>query len=102
MGSPSEPAVPAYRTFRLPWKHWQVLGLNLNRPELDSGNLRAGRPSDRLHERHPNQGCGEGTQKMRSIARVKGRKSPRAAGSTTSGPTEIFWGKPMPGTANGR
>ena len=39
---------------------------------------------------------------MRSIARVKGGKSPRADGSTTSGPTEIFWGKPMPGTANGR
>ena len=68
----------------------------------NSGSLRAGRPSDRLHDRHPNQGCGDGTQKMRSIARVKGGKSPRAAGSTTSGPTEIFWGKPMPGTANGR
>src|SRR5262245_38963802 len=30
MGSPPEPAVPAYRTLRLPWKHRQVLGLDLN------------------------------------------------------------------------
>src|SRR5262245_35061933 len=30
MGSPPEPAVPAYRALRLPWKHRQVLGLDLN------------------------------------------------------------------------
>src|SRR5262245_42870023 len=30
MGSLSDPAVPAYRTLRLPWNHRQVLGLNLN------------------------------------------------------------------------
>jgi hypothetical protein len=33
MGSPPEPAVPAYRTLRLPWKCRQVLGLNLKRSE---------------------------------------------------------------------
>src|SRR5262245_8999183 len=33
MGSPSEPAVPAYRTLRLPRKHRQVLGVDLNRSE---------------------------------------------------------------------
>jgi hypothetical protein len=31
MGSPPEPAVPAYRTLRLPWKRRQVLGLDLLR-----------------------------------------------------------------------
>src|SRR6266540_2333611 len=33
MGSPSEPAVPAYRRLSMPWKHPQVLGLDLNRSE---------------------------------------------------------------------
>jgi hypothetical protein len=44
---------------------------------------------------------------MRSISRVEAPrcfsdKSPKAAGSSTSGPIEIFWGNPMPGTATGR
>jgi hypothetical protein len=34
MGFPSESAVPAYRTLRLLRKHWQVLGVDLNRSEL--------------------------------------------------------------------
>src|SRR5215510_11341426 len=34
MGSPSEPAVPAYRTLRLPWKRRQVLGVHLNLSEV--------------------------------------------------------------------
>src|SRR6516165_1077359 len=33
MGSPPEPAVPAYRRFRMPWKRPQVLGADLNRSE---------------------------------------------------------------------
>src|SRR6516225_6024629 len=33
MGSSPEPAVPAYRRLRMPWKHPQVLGLDLNRSE---------------------------------------------------------------------
>jgi hypothetical protein len=78
------------------------MGQDLNCSESDSDNLRASRPPDRLHDRHPDQGCSEGAQKMRSIARVKGGKSPKATGATTSGTIEMFWGKPMPGTANGR
>jgi len=44
---------------------------------------------------------------MRSISRVEAPRclsdrSPKAAGSSTSGPMEIFWGNPMPGTATGR
>jgi hypothetical protein len=44
---------------------------------------------------------------MRSISRVEAPrclsdKSPKAAGSSTSGAIEIFWGNPMPGTATGR
>ena len=44
---------------------------------------------------------------MRSINRVEASrclsdKSPKAARSSTSGPMEIFWGNPMPGTATGR
>ena len=31
--SHSEPAVPAYSSLRMPWKHPQVLGLDLNRSE---------------------------------------------------------------------
>src|SRR5262249_1470650 len=34
MGSPSEPAVPAYRTLRLPGRYPQVLGADLNRSEV--------------------------------------------------------------------
>jgi len=33
MGSSPEPAVPAYRRLSMPWKHPQVLGLDLNRSE---------------------------------------------------------------------
>src|SRR5262245_11490648 len=33
MGSPPEPAVPAYRRLRMPWKRPQVLGADLNRSE---------------------------------------------------------------------
>ena len=40
IGSPPEPAVPAYRTLRLPRKHRQVLGVDLNR--LNSGLLPPG------------------------------------------------------------
>src|SRR5207253_1565269 len=46
MGSPSEPAMAAYRTLSLPWKHPQVLGVGLNRSERrpPSGqNVRAAR-----------------------------------------------------------
>ena len=44
---------------------------------------------------------------MRSINRVEASrclsdKSPKAARSSMSGPIEILWGNPMPGTANGR
>ena len=44
---------------------------------------------------------------MRPIGRVEAprclsHKSPKAAGARTSEPIEIFWGNPMPGTANGR
>ena len=44
---------------------------------------------------------------MRFIDRVEAPqwssdKFPKAAGSSSSGPIAIFWGKPMPGTANGR
>ena len=44
---------------------------------------------------------------MRSIGRVEAPlwlsdKSLKAAGARTSEPIEIFWGNPMPGTANGR
>src|SRR5207249_3482341 len=34
MGSSPEPAEPAYRRLRMPWKHPQVLGLDLNRSEI--------------------------------------------------------------------
>jgi hypothetical protein len=34
MGSPSEPAVPAYRSLRLSRKHGQVLGADLNSSEI--------------------------------------------------------------------
>src|SRR5262245_39394884 len=34
MGSSPEPAVPAYRRLRMPRKHPQVLGADLNRSEL--------------------------------------------------------------------
>ena len=37
MGSPSEPAVPAYRRLRVHRKLPQVLGLDLNRSEKPSG-----------------------------------------------------------------
>jgi hypothetical protein len=33
MGSSPEPAVPAYRRLRMPWKRPQVLGVDLNRSE---------------------------------------------------------------------
>src|SRR5205823_13492640 len=33
MGPSAEPAMPAYRRLRMPWKHPQVLGLDLNRSE---------------------------------------------------------------------
>jgi hypothetical protein len=44
---------------------------------------------------------------MRSIGRVEAPRwlsdeSLKAAGARTSEPIEIFWGNPMPGTANGR
>ena len=44
---------------------------------------------------------------MRSIGRVEAPrwlsdKSPKAAGARASEPIEIFWGNPIPGTANGR
>ena len=44
---------------------------------------------------------------MRSIGRVEAPrwlsdKFLKAAGARTSEPIEIFWGNPMPGTANGR
>ena len=44
---------------------------------------------------------------MRSIGRVEAPRwlsdeSLKAAGARTSEPMEIFWGNPMPGTANGR
>ena len=44
---------------------------------------------------------------MRSIGRVEAPRwlsdeSPKAAGARTSEPIEIFWGNPMPGTANSR
>src|SRR5262249_12310163 len=92
-GLPHQPAT---------WAGGRSMGQALNCSESDSDNLRAGLPPDRLHDRHPDQGCSEGVQKMRSIARVKDGKSPKATGSTTSGTIEMFWGKPMPGTANGR
>src|SRR5262245_3821966 len=42
MGSPPEPVEPAYRTLRLPWKHRQVLGVDLNCSESSRGSgLRA-------------------------------------------------------------
>jgi len=39
MVSPPEPAVPAYRTLRLPRKHRQVLGLGLNCSESKGAAL---------------------------------------------------------------
>jgi hypothetical protein len=36
MGSPPEPAVPAYRTLRMPRKRPEVLGVDLNRSESPS------------------------------------------------------------------
>jgi len=38
MGSPPEPVEPAYRTLRLPWKHRQVLGADLNCSESSRGS----------------------------------------------------------------
>jgi hypothetical protein len=43
MGSPSEPAVPAYRPLRLLRKQWQVLGPDLNRSELAAGKAAGAR-----------------------------------------------------------
>ena len=43
MGSSPEPAVPAYRKLRMPRKHPQVLGLDLNRSE--QAGTRSGRRS---------------------------------------------------------
>src|SRR5262245_27127819 len=37
MGSPPEPAVPAYRSLTLPWKHRRVLGGDLNCSESGGG-----------------------------------------------------------------
>src|SRR5215831_2760366 len=53
MGSSPEPAEPAYRRLRMPWKHPQVLGLDLNRSEragTRSGCARGRRHAYR-HER---------------------------------------------------
>src|SRR5262249_62248954 len=87
MGGPS---LRDYRSVSLPPREPVGLrGGSLNCSESDLGNLPAGRTPGRLHDRHPNQGCSEGTQKMRSIARVKGGKSPKGTGSTTSGPIKI-------------
>ena len=77
-----------------------VLGADLNRSE-------SGASGQQSHDWTANHCRGDGSQMMRSIGRVEAPrwlsdKSPKAAGARTSEPIEIFWGKPMPGTANGR
>src|SRR5215813_1023782 len=58
MGSPSEPAVPAYRRLRIPRKHPQVLGGDLNCSESMRRTAcpRLSLPPPTLSERCPSQG----------------------------------------------
>src|SRR5262245_44115126 len=84
----------------LPDQDGQVLGAGLKCSESGAGGQQS-------HDWAANHGRGDGSQRMRSINRVEAlrclsHKSPKAARSRTSGPMEIFWGNPMPGTANCR
>ena len=77
-----------------------VLGADLNRSE-------SGASGQQSHDWTANHCRSDGSQMMRSIGRVEAPRwlsdeSLKAAGARTSEPIEIFWGNPMPGTANGR
>jgi hypothetical protein len=73
MGSPPEPAVPAYRTLRLLWKQPQVLGVDLNRSELDE--------HDRLAPMRASIGAGGRVGKLEG-SNLRGAAAPQKSNST--------------------
>jgi len=89
-----------WRIRSLPAQRRRVLEADLNRSE-------SGASGQQSHDWTTNHCRGDGSQMMRSIGRVEAPRwlsdeSLKAAGARTSEPIEIFWGNPMPGTANGR
>ena len=87
------------------WGHFAAKSAEIS----TNGSTRSesGASGQQSHNWTANHCRSDGSQMMRSIGRVEAPRwlsdeSLKAAGARTSKPIEIFWGNPMPGTANGR